>query len=152
MIILLPDEGTSPSEIAGQLDRTKWEDLNSSLINPVEIDVWLPKFQYSWEIQLNQILSDLGMAVAFDPNSANFAKINSDIQLYITKVKHKTFIKVNEEGTEAAAVTSVGVGMTAVPVNPLEFHVNRPFLYLITEEDTGAILFMGRVENPLLED
>jgi len=152
MIILLPDEGTSPSEIVGQLDRTKWETLNSSLNNPVDIDVWFPKFQYSWEIQLNQILSDLGMAVAFDRNSANFAKINPDNQLYITKVKHKTFIKVNEEGTEAAAVTSVGVGVTSVPANPLEFLVNRPFLYLITEEDTGAILFMGRVENPLLED
>jgi serpin B len=59
---------------------------------------------------------------------------------------------VDEEGTEAAAVTSIGIGVTAMPVNPLEFHANRPFLYLITEEDTGAILFIGKVENPLLSN
>ncbi len=152
MIILLPDEGIAPSDISGQMNPAKWDALNASLGEPVEIDVWLPKFQYSWEIQLNQILSDLGMAVAFDPNAADFAKINPDQQLFITKVKHKTFIKVNEEGTEAAAVTSVGVGVTSFPANPLQFHVDRPFLYLITEEDTGAILFMGRVENPLLQE
>ncbi len=152
MIILLPDEGISPSQISEQLNPAMWETLNSSLSEPVEIDVWIPKFQYSWEIQLNQVLSDLGMGEAFEPNSADFAKINPDYQLYITKVKHKTFIKVDEEGTEAAAVTSVGVGVTSFPANPLEFHATRPFIYLITEQDTGAILFMGKVENPLLEE
>jgi serpin B len=150
MIVILPDEGTSPATIAGQLDRTKWAALNASLNNPVEIDVWFPKFQYSWEIELNQLLSQLGMSIAFDKNNADFSKINPDQQLFITKVKHKTFIKVNEEGTEAAAVTSVGIGVTSMPANPLEFHVNRSFLYVITEEDTGAILFIGKVENPLL--
>jgi serpin B len=152
MIILLPDVGTSPDDIAGQLDRSKWEALTASLSNPAEIDVWIPKFQYSWDIELNQILSSLGMSIAFDQNNADFSKINPDQQLFITKVKHKTFIKVNEEGTEAAAVTSVGIGVTSFPANPPEFHADRPFLYMITEEDTGAILFMGKVENPLLTE
>lgn len=152
MVILLPDQGTTPTAIATQLDRTKWEVLTASLNTPVEIDVWFPKFQYTWEIGLNQLLSSMGMAVAFSANDADFSKINADYKLYISKVKQKTFIKVDEEGTEAAAVTSVGITMTAMPANPLEFHVNRPFLYAITEEDTGAILFIGKVENPLLTE
>lgn len=152
MVILLPDQGNNPEVIAGQLDRTKWEALTSSLDNPVEIDVWFPRFQFSWDIGLNQILSDMGMAVAFSGTDADFSKINADYQLFITKVIHKTFIKVDEEGTEAAAATSVGIGVTSMPANPLEFHVNRPFLYAITEEDTGAVLFIGKVENPLLSE
>ena len=152
MVILLPDQGTTPTAIAAQLDRPKWEALTASLNTPVEIDVWFPKFQYSWEIGLNQLLSSMGMAVAFSANDADFSKISADYKLFITKVKQKTFIKVNEQGTEAAAVTSVGIGVTSMPANPLEFHVNRPFLYAITEEDTGAILFIGKVENPLLSE
>ena len=152
MVVMLPDQGITPAAIAGQMDRTKWEALAAALNNPVEIDVWFPKFQYSWDIELNQILSSLGMAIAFSENDADFSKINPDFHLFITKVKHKTFIKVNEEGTEAAAVTSVGIGVTSMPANPLEFHVNRPFLYVITEEDTGAVLFIGKVENPLLSN
>jgi serpin B len=151
MILLLPDEGTTLENIVSQLDRSKWETLLTALNNPSEIDIWLPRFEYSWEIELNQALSSLGMGIAFT-NHANFTKINPDYQLLITKVKHKTYIKVNEEGTEAAAVTSVGIGLTSFPANPPEFHVNRPFFYVITEEDTGAILFLGKVENPLLKE
>ena len=152
MVILLPDQGTTTTTIAVQLDRTKWEALTASLNTPVEIDIWFPKFQYSWDIEFNQVLSSLGMAVAFSANDADFSKINTDYKLFISKVKQKTFIKVDEEGTEAAAVTSVGISMTAMPANPLEFHANRPFLYTIIEEDTGAILFIGKVENPLLSE
>jgi serpin B len=152
MVALLPDQGNTPEAVAGQLDPTKWETLTASLANPVEIDVWFPKFQYSWDIELNQMLSSMGMAIAFSKTSADFSKINADQQIFITKVKHKTFIKVDEEGTEAAATTSVGIGETSMPANPLEFHANRPFLYVITEEDTGAILFIGKVENPLLSN
>jgi len=153
MVIILPDQGTNPATIAAQLDLTKWEALSASLNNNVvEVDLWFPKFRYSWDIELNQLLSQMGMAVAFSANDADFSRINPDQQLFITKVKHKTFIKVDEEGTEAAAATSVGIGVTSFPANPLEFHVDRPFLYLITEEDTGAILFIGKLENPLLTD
>lgn len=151
MVILLPDEGASIENMVSQFDRTKWESLLSSLNNTIEIDVWLPKFEYSWEVNLNQSLSDLGMGIAFT-DRADFTKINPDYPLLITKVRHKSYIKVNEEGTEAAAVTSVGIGVTSYPPNPPEFHVTRPFFYVITEEDTGAILFLGKVENPLLKE
>ena len=91
------------------------------------------------------------MGVAFSSTRADFSKINANDQLYITKVKHKTYIQVDEEGTEAAAVTSVEIGPTMVNPNSIPvFHAIRPFLFFITEEDTGAILFVGKVENPLL--
>ena len=150
MVILLPDVGKTPGQIMEQMTPAQWETLNSLLTPVAKVDVWMPRFKFTWESELNDLLSSLGMSVAFSDSQANFSKINADNQLHITKVKHKTFIDVNEEGTEAAAATSVGVGTTSAGPAGLEFHVTRPFLFFITEEDTGAILFAGKVENPLL--
>ena len=90
----------------------------------------------------------MGMEIAFDPGgSADFSKINPDVYLYISSVKHKTFIELNEEGTEAAAVTSVTIGTTSIgPTN--EFRADRPFIFIIKEKFTGAIMFMGKIANP----
>lgn len=150
MIILLPDVGKTPDQIVKQITPSAWTNLKTALATPLKVDVWLPRFKFSWESDLNDLLSSLGMSVAFTPDQADFSKINSGGHLFISKVKHKTFIDVNEEGTEAAAVTSVSIGVTSVGPGGLEFHVTRPFLFFITEEDTGAILFAGKVENPLL--
>ncbi len=150
MILLLPDEGTTPDKLAANLNSEKWATLNAALQNKTKLPVWIPKWKFSWDITLNGILSSLGMSIAFDPNKADFSGINAQNQLYITKVIHKTFIDVSESGTEAAAVTSVGVGATSMPVDPPAFYAIRPFLFFITEEDTGAILFAGKVENPLV--
>lgn len=152
MVILLPDIGITPDQIMQQMSPSAWKTLKTSLDSPIKVDVWMPRFKFNWESDLKQILSSLGMTVAFSRNDANFTKINGDGHLFITKVKHKTFIDVNEEGTEAAAATSVGIGMTSAGPGGPEFHAIRPFLFLITEEDTGAILFAGKVENPLLEN
>jgi serpin B len=150
MVILLPDEGKTPDQLIAQMNSASWASLMSALDNSTKVDVWLPRFKFSWESELNDILSSLGMGVAFSESQANFSKINSTDHLFITKVKHKTFIDVNEEGTEAAAATSVGIGVTSIGPSEPVFHVIRPFIFLITEEDTGAILFAGKVENPLL--
>ena len=152
MILLLPEEGTTPDKLAANLNSEKWATLNAALQTKTKLPVWIPKWKFSWDITLNGILSSLGMDVAFDPNKSNFSGINADNQLYITKVIHKTYIDVSESGTEAAAVTSVGVGVTSMPVNPPSFYLIRPFLFFITEEDTGAILFAGKVENPLVNN
>lgn len=149
MVLLLPDVGTTPEKLAATLDSEKWSTLNAALQSKTKVPVWIPKWKFSWDVTLNGILSALGMEVAFDPNKANFSAINADNQLYITKVIHKTYIDVSESGTEAAAVTSVGVGVTSMPADPPSFYLTRPFLFFITEEDTGAILFAGKVENPL---
>jgi len=152
MVLLLPDAGTTPDKLAASLNSEKWSLLNAALQNQTKVPVWIPKWKFSWNKTLNGILSSLGMEVAFDPNKANFSAINADNQLYITKVIHKTFIDVSESGTEAAAVTSVGIGVTSMPVDPPSFYLTRPFLFYITEEDTGAILFAGKVENPLVSN
>jgi serpin B len=150
MVILLPDAGKTPDQIMAQMTPAGWETLKASLVANTKVDVWMPRFKFTWESDLKEILSSLGMAVAFSDIQANFSKINSTEQLFITKVKHKTFVEVDEEGTEAAAATSVGIGVTSVGPGGPEFHAIRPFLFFITEEDTGAILFAGKVENPLL--
>lgn len=150
MVILLPDVGKTPDQIMEQMSSSAWETLKASLVANTKVDVWLPRFKFTWESDLKEILSSLGMAVAFSEYQADFSKINNNEQLYITQVRHKTFVDVNEEGTEAAAATVVGIGVTSIGPGGPEFHAIRPFLFFITEEDTGAILFAGKVENPLL--
>ena len=93
---------------------------------------------------MKDILYSMGMEDAFT-RKADLSGINPDAPLFISEVKHKTFVEVNEEGTEAAAVTSVGIGVTSVPQS---FNVNRPFIFMIREQNSGAILFMGKVMNP----
>jgi len=150
MILLLPDDGKSADQLIQQLDPSVWDNLKTALASDRKVDVWLPRFKFSWDSELKDILSSLGMAVAFSKTEANFSKINASDQLYISKVKHKSFIEVNEEGAEAAAATSVAIGVMSMGPGGPRFHATRPFLFFITEEDTGAILFAGKVENPLL--
>ncbi len=150
MIFLLPDVGNTPDQLAATLSPDKWSTLKTALQSKSKIPVWIPKFKFSWDKTLNDLLTALGMGIAFAPDKADFSAINTDFNLYITKVIHKTYIDVSESGTEAAAVTSVGVGMTSMPLDPPSLYLVRPFLFFITEEDTGAILFAGKVENPLL--
>jgi len=109
--------------------------------------VELPKFEMEYEIEYSEILKAMGMEVAFDEGRADFNGIAdvSPQNLFIDQVKHKTFISVDEEGTEAAAVTSVGVGVTSLPP---QIRFNRPFVFIIHERESGANLFMGRVKNP----
>ncbi|MCH8146329.1 MAG: serpin family protein, partial [Gemmatimonadetes bacterium] len=108
--------------------------------------VGLPKFTLEYEIELNDVLTALGMGVAFVENVANFSKMRQANDLFISSVKHKTFVDVNEEGTEAAAATSVGVGITSA--GPAPFLVDRPFLFVIRERFSGAIIFMGKILDP----
>jgi len=114
-----------------------------------EVIVQLPKFELEYEIEYNDILEAMGMATAFNSGAANFNGIAdvSPLNLYISEVKHKTFIRVDEEGTEAAAVTSVGIGITSAPPS---FLVNRPFVFIIHERVSGVNLFMGKMKNPAL--
>ena len=112
---------------------------------------YLPRFQLEYEILLNDTLKKLGMASAFR-KGANFSKMIEEADpLWISKVLQKTFLEVNEKGTEAAAATVIEVvtESAAVEVNPpFYMEVNRPFFFAITDEETGVILFMGAIENP----
>lgn len=125
------------------------ENFNSWLTNVSgqDMPLNLPKFELEYEIKMNDILKSMGMEVPFIGGQADFSGINPDAALFISEVKHKTYVKVDEKGTEAAAVTSVGIGITSVPQ---AFSVNRPFVFMIREQNSGAILFMGKVKNPTL--
>ncbi|AYL99626.1 serpin family protein [Mucilaginibacter celer] len=145
MVLIMPDEDVK--SYAATLNQTKW-DLLMGKLAANKADVTIPKFKFSYEITLNDILKSMGMGIAFS-DLADFTRINAAGGLSITEVKHKTYIDVNEEGTEAAAVTSVGVGVTSA--GPTNFF-NKPFIFAIREMKTGLILFVGIVNNPTLSE
>lgn len=151
MQVFLPHEENSVEDIIDQLDQSTWSDWMDNFKDSVNVDIKLPRLKYEYEIKLNDVLSDMGMGIAFG-DGADFTGINHTEDLYIDYVKHKSFIDVNEKGTEAAAVTIVAIMReSAGPPQNIKFNVNRPFLYAITEKDTDAILFMGTVKNPQSE-
>ncbi|MGB8358408.1 MAG: serpin family protein [Bacteroidales bacterium] len=147
MVVMLPDEGVSTAEAAAQLSSKNWAQWMQNLsYETTEVELSLPKFKYEYKRELNDDLKNLGMGIAFDPDNADFSNI-SDQGLFISFVLHQTFIETNEEGTEAAAATVVGIGVTSVPMTNV-INVNRPFLYFIRETSTGTIVFMGQVADP----
>jgi serpin B len=148
MTILVPQDGSDVADVVAALDGPRWAALESGLTDSERI-VGLPKFTLEYEIGLKDVLTALGMGVAFTEHVANFSKMRTANDLFIDHVKHKTFVEVNEEGTEAAAATSVGVGATSAPPGP--FLVDRPFLFVIRERFSGAIIFMGKILDPGVE-
>lgn len=145
MVILQAPAGQSLETLAVSLDAANWSQWINSL-SEVKTEIALPKFKFSYKVTLNNMLKDLGMPQAFS-DRADFTGINAQGHLKIDDVKHKTFVEVNEEGTEAAAVTSVGIETTTA--GPA-ITFNRPFLFAIREMKTGLILFAGKIENPAL--
>lgn len=117
----------------------------------------MPRFTFNYNLPLTDKLNTLGMSAAFDPAKADFSgmaeEVKPEANLYITSVLHKAFIAVDEAGTEAAAATAVMVGVTsAMPEEPLEVKMDRPFIFAIQDDQTGTILFLGRVMNPTVEE
>lgn len=142
MMVILPAEGKTLSDVTNYLEMSTWEDFQRRMVM-CDVDLKLPKFETKFEITLNDILSAMGMPSAFDPMKADF-KAMSDAAMCLSVVKQKAAIKVDEEGTEAAVVSMTGMAMAAYPGDYIVFHADRPFLYLITESSTGAILFAGK--------
>ena len=145
MDVILPDAQTDVNSLTPLLN----EDSFNGYLNRMaerETDLSFPRFKYGFKQQLNAILTDMGMGIAFTDN-ADFSNI-SDLSLLINLVLHQAFIETNEEGTEAAAATIVGIGTTSMPFST---KIDHPFLYLIRETTTNSILFMGKVADPLAE-
>jgi serpin B len=113
-----------------------------------EVRVTLPRFKTTAEFGLKDTLVAMGMADAFDAGKADFSGMDGKKDLFISAVVHKAFVDVNEEGTEAAAATGVVMSLTAMPEPPPEFRADHPFLFLIRDTKTGAILFFGRILDP----
>jgi serpin B len=148
MTIVLPKKGTSIDDFAGKLTQQQWNLWMAGLAKK-EGDVYLPKFKLEYSKKLNDVLKAMGMTLAFTPGLADFTKIDTRGGLFISEVQHKTFVQVDEEGTEAAAVTSVGVGRTSIGDN-FVMRIDRPFIFVIRENNTGTILFMGKIVQPRL--
>jgi len=108
----------------------------------------MPRFEFDSKFKLNDTLADMGMPIAFSPYDADFSGMTGKPELFISDVVHKAFVAVDEAGTEAAAATAVEMALTSVPPPPVEVTIDRPFIFLIRDIETGTILFVGRVINP----
>jgi serpin B len=144
MVILLPVEGLD--SFNNGFDGNKWHEITAALdgATPISRDLSIPKFKFSYEKQLNDQLKAMGMLDAFVPGLADLSGI-ADADLFVSFVKQNTFVDVNEEGTEAAAVTTIGVDLTSLP-DPVI--INKPFIFAIRERMSNSLLFIGKVELP----
>ena len=144
MVILLPSGDKILDESLSGLNYENWKQWSKNMTGK-ELQVKLPRFKVEYDKRLEEDMITLGMKDAFDPNKAKFTNI-SDAELYIGLLQQFTYITVDEEGTEAAAVTVGGMFENSVgPSSPIPFLVNRPFAFMIKEKSTGAILFMGKI-------
>jgi serine protease inhibitor len=145
MTILLPPEGTKIGDFIAGLTPEAWNAWLGGL-GPHEGSIAMPRFKMEYSQRLDEVLSALGMGIAFT-DAADFSGMRATGGLLISEVKHKTFVEVNEEGTEAAAVTEVGMGDTAMP-DVFAMRVDRPFVFAIRERHSGTILFIGKIGDP----
>ncbi len=145
MVLLLPK--TNMADLDAKLDAARLAEWTGQ-VSEREVDIYLPKFKFETKYELQDLLSGMGMVDAFALPPADFSGISGQKDLYITKVIHKAIIEVNEEGSEAAAATAVIMGVKAVLHKPV-FKADQPFLLLIRHNETGSILFLGRVMNPI---
>lgn len=149
MVLLLPATNSTPAKLLGGLTGKDWNDKILPGFTAREGTVVFPKFKLNCHLLLNQPLKSIGMQEAFVQGAANFSGMSAD-PLFVSEVLQKSFVNVDEQGTEAAAVTTVIVRATAVmrPINTFDLIVDRPFLFVIADKPTGAILFMGIVNDP----
>jgi len=145
MVALMPASGRTLQEVVDELEPQHWLAWQEAFTPVDGLELYFPKFRFEFEKKLNELLIAQGMGLAFTPGLADLSLIHPTLDLYIDEVKHKTFIDVNEKGTEAAAVTSVGIGVTSVG-SYLMF--NQPFLFFIVEKYSGFVVFSGVVGLP----
>jgi serpin B len=147
MVVMLPALNSSVETLLNSFNSDMWADAMNGFAKR-DVQVYLPKFKIECTFKLNETLQQMGMPRAFT-GLAEFPNLLNGNDFCITEVRHKTFVEVGEEGTEAAAVTSVTVGFTSVGPDfkpqPIQFVVDRPFVFAIREKDTGSILFIGKV-------
>ncbi len=150
MYVFLPRKVAGLPDFLRSLDETHWIQWTGQF-RQRSGEIVIPKFETTYSKQLNDALKEMGMRLAFDDRRADFSRIHPD--LFISDVEHKTWVKVDEEGTEAAAATSIGMSLTAMAAAPMPAFVmivDHPFFFAITEQQSGALLFAGVVMDPTL--
>jgi len=146
MDLIVPDAGIF-EKFESTLTADKLDQILGSM-QPQMLQLALPKFSFTSSFDLGDRLSTLGMTDAFNADRADFSGMTGKRDLYITKVLHKAFVAVDEKGTEAAAATSVIMGLTAIMVPDKQLTIDRPFIFVIRDLHSGQILFLGRVLDP----
>ncbi len=149
MYVFLPREQSNLADFSKTLTAGNWQTWMQEF-EPQMGFVQMPKFKSEFDTDLKSALMTLGMSEAFDPQKADFSNLLQGEPVAINQVKHKTFVEVNEEGTEAAAVTAIGITTTSIqaPSKAFEMIVDRPFFCVIRDNQTGTVLFMGTIGNP----
>ncbi|HET7565066.1 MAG TPA: serpin family protein [Gemmatimonadaceae bacterium] len=145
MVVVVPQGSTTVDDLITTLDTPAWQSLLGGLTTRSG-NVSIPRFELTWDDSLNAPLAALGMGIAFDAFRADFSGISKGGGLYISGVRQKTYVKVDEDGTVAAAATSVGMVPTSLP--PALINADRPFLFAIRERLSGTILFVGKMMKP----
>lgn len=149
MIVLLPKDKNGLGSLEDSLNMQKL-DFIRDMMTREPLTIQMPKFEFETEYKLVDSLENLGIHDAFDKNNADFQGM-TDEQVYLDQAIHKAFVNVNEEGTEAAAITALVVRAQSGPPEPRhEFVADHPFVFIIQENNTGEILFIGRLANPLV--
>jgi serpin B len=148
MVIILPKAGKFET-VENMMDEKKLQEWTKSATK-MEVKAYIPRFKFTQRFDLSEDLSKMGMKDAFSAGVADFSGINGKKNdLFISKVIHKAFVDVNEEGTEAAAATAVEMALKAAPIKKLAiFEADHPFIFLVRDKEAGSILFMGRVMDP----
>ncbi len=146
MMILLPQEISGIHKLESKLDTDLYQEYQESMFSK-KVELWLPRFRVETQYNLNKPLKILGMNSAFSGN-ADFSGMTGKKELFISDVAHKAFVEVNEKGTEAAAATGAVMTKSSL-VKKVEFRADHPFIYMIKDNRTGAILFMGRLNEPM---
>ena len=144
MYVLLPKEGHTVTEVLASLSGESWKEMRRRMYADDKVNLWLPRFETRYHVKLNDILKEMGMPGSFKPG-ADFKAMSRNAD-FLDFVMQDAVIKVDEKGSEAAAVTTAGMmGATAVPIPPkvIDFHCDHPFLYIISEAATGSVLFAG---------
>lgn len=148
MIVIVPENDLKT--FYASFDSNLWNNITSGFDNQNEfgkIKVFFPKFKFSYEKYLNDQLKSMGMQDAFVPYVADLSGI-SDASIYVSFVKQNTFVEVDETGTEAAAVTTIGVELTSFPPQPTQFVIDKSFIFAIRERTTNTLMFIGQVIKP----
>jgi serine protease inhibitor len=148
MIVIVPTE--TLGAFYTSLNQQLWTSITSGFDETNEFGkliVRMPKFKFSYEKYLNDQLKSMGMVDAFIPFQANLSGI-SDQSIFVSFVKQNTFVEVDEQGTEAAAVTTIGIALSSIPPQPTQFIIDKPFVFAIRERTTNTLLFIGQVVNP----
>ena len=151
MVVIVPNETLASFNTSFTAE--KWNAITSAFDGQKEYGemiVYMPKFKFSYEKILNDQLQSMGMIDAFNSSLANLSGI-SDASIFVSFVKQNTFVEVDEKGTEAAAVTTIGIEVTSEPNQSKQFIIDKPFIFAIRERTTNSLLFIGQIVNPLGE-